>query len=118
MKITFDEWKKYFTLDEIERVKAHKAEMNKEECEAINSILEVLAGNRETLKINLTWGYKRDYPENTYYGDGIEICVNAWYYDDIERKVQHVHCGLWDICQICDREDRERCGYIRTYSEK
>lgn len=114
MIIKFDEWKKHFTLDEIERVKAHKEEIDPVE---IDGILEVLAAGRETLKIALTWGYNRRNPENTYFGDGIEICVNVWFYDKFTSEVQNVQCGLWDICQICDSDDRKRCGYIRTYTE-
>lgn len=114
MKITFDEYKKHFTLDEMERVKMHKNEIDPVE---IDGIIEVLEAGRETLKISLTWGYKRNYPEQTYFGDGIEICVEAWFYDKYKRNVQKVHCGLWDICQICNADDRNHCGYIETFEE-
>lgn len=112
MKIMFDEYKKYFTLEELERVKAHKAEIEPDE---IKGILEVLAAGREELKVKLTWGYNRQNPEQTYFGDGIEICVEAWYFDGL--KVVYKHCGFWDICQICNSGDNDNCGYTRTFCE-
>lgn len=114
MIIKFDEYKKYFTLEEIDRVKAHKTEIDPVE---INGIIEVLAAGRETLKIALTWGYNRNRPDQTYFGDGIEINVEMWVYDKFKDEVQYINTGLYDICQICNEEDRNNCGYIRTFKK-
>ena len=115
MTIKFDEYKKYFTLEEIKRVKAHKAEIESAE---ITGILEVLQAGREILKYSLTWGYNRNRPERTYFGDGIEINVEMWVYDKFKDEVQYINTGLYDICQICNEDDRNNCGFVHTFKKK
>lgn len=117
-KIEMNEnYKKIFTIEEVQKVKLHKAESDLQE--SIDTIISVLCGNcGELLKYKLTWEINRPYPENTFFGDGIEIYIEAWIYDNWNNEVRHVYSSFYDISQICNDEDRQKTGYVIRYKSK
>jgi len=113
-----EDYKRIFTIEEVQKVKMHKADPDLQE--TIESMISVLCGGScgELLKCKLTWEINRPYPENTFFGDGIEICIDAWIHDIWTDQVRHVYSSFYDICQICNNDDRQKCGYVIRYIVK
>ena len=111
------DYKKVFTIEELEKVREHSKEADLQEC--IQNMIDVLCGScGELLKYNLTWELNRMQPENTFFGDGIEIMIEAWIFDTYEQQVRHTFSCFWNICGICNDHDRKTCGYVVTYKEQ
>lgn len=111
------DYKKVFTIEEIEKIRMHSKEDDLQE--SIQFMIDILCGScGELLKYSLTWEISRANPTDTYFGDGIEIAINAWIFDKYENNVRHTYAAFYDICQICSDEERKKCGYVQNYRMK
>ena len=103
-------WKKYFTLGDMEEIKRIKAEPELEN--DINTALEIAAAGGEILKATAEWGYNHAEPEDTYYGNGVEISFTVYVLHEYSR-FEIINATMQEL--LCKTINQDRTGYGQIY---